>query len=152
MLTDIKDGTEILPVKDGLIEFSQEDIGGLHLLGSFCNACNEVSMGTNALCMNCGGKEIKTIRLSRDGVLWSYTIIRHRPPGDYLGEDEFKPFGLGLVELDDGIKIMAPMEGAVDAFHIGMKLVLRPWVLVSKDGQNYLAFRYAEQGELEVKC
>lgn len=139
-MSDI-DSADLLPVKDGLVVGDSQD--DVRLLGSKCASCHEVSIGTNDVCLNCGNSDIESIQLSKEGVLWTYTVIRHKPPGDYLGPKEFEPFGLGLVELPDGVRIMAPLEGDIDNFKIGSKLVLKPWVLKSADGAAYRAFRFA---------
>ena len=132
---------ELLPVKEGLVRGESPD--DVRLLGSKCGNCGEVSIGTNAVCLNCGSVQIDGLELSSEGVLWTYTIIRHKPPGGYLGPQDFEPFGLGLVEMPDGVRIMAPLEGDPESFQIGSKLVLKPWVLESADGEAYRAFRFA---------
>lgn len=134
---------ELHPVRDGLVTGESHDIDAVQLLGSECQSCKEVSIGTNTICLNCGGDEMRVKPLSSEGELWSYTIIRHKPPGNYLGPDPFEPFALGLVELPDGVRIMAPLEGEPDALRIGTRLELRPWILQDGDGQAYRAFRFA---------
>lgn len=135
---------QLQPVKEGLVTGADGDLDDVRLLGSKCRNCAEVSIGTNSVCLNCGSDDIEGIELSPEGELWTYTTIRHKPPGDYLGPDPFEPFALGLVELPDGVRIMAPIEGATDSLKIGQKLRLRPWILQSRDGeQSYRAFRFA---------
>ena len=133
----------IMPIKDGLVNGGGEPCDDVRLLGSKCEHCGEVSIGTNSVCLNCGGDQIEKIELSADGELWTYTIIRHKPPGEYLGPEPFEPYALGLVELTDGVRIMAPLEGTVDSFEIGSRLQLVPWILQSSDGRTYRAFRYS---------
>ena len=134
---------ELKPIKEGLVTSATGDIDDIQLLGSKCQNCGEVSIGTNAVCLNCGSDQIEAIELSAEGQLWTYTVIRHKPPGDYLGPDPFEPFALGLVELPDGVRIMSPIEGDVESLQIGAKLRLTPWILQSGDGQAYRAFRFA---------
>lgn len=134
---------EILPVRQGLVNGGGEESDNVHLLGSKCENCGEVSIGTNPVCLNCGSDQIIQSELSAEGELWTYTIVRHKPPGDYLGPDPFVPFALGLVELSDGVRIMAPLDGDVDSLKIGAKLQLLPWLLKSGDGQAYRAFKFA---------
>jgi uncharacterized OB-fold protein len=132
---------ELLPVKEGLV--SGEGPDDVRLLGSKCESCSEVSIGTNVVCLNCGNDNITSIEFSPTGELWTYTLIRHKPPGEYLGPEPFEPFGLGLVELPEGLRIMAPLEGDIDSFRIGDQLQLKPWILTAADGQKYRAFRFA---------
>ena len=134
---------EILPIRQGLVNGGGDDSDEVHLLGSKCKNCGEVSIGTNAVCLNCGGDQIEAIELGSEGELWTYTIVRHKPPGNYLGPDPFVPFALGLVELPDGVRIMAPIEGDLDSLEIGSRLRLHPWILKGRDGQAYRAFRFA---------
>lgn len=133
---------QIISVNKGLVEIGVND--DVKLLGSKCGDCAEVSLGTNAVCTNCGSDSIEVIQLSSFGKLWTYTIIRHKPPGDYLGEEPFKPFGLGLVELPDGLRIMAPLVGDVDAFRIGDQMEIEPWILSAAGGRQYNAFRFSK--------
>lgn len=138
---------EILPIRHGLVNGGGEDPDEVHLLGSKCKNCGEVSIGSNDVCLNCGGDQIESIELSSEGELWTYTIVRHKPPGEYLGPDPFVPFALGLVELSDGVRIMAPIEGDPDSLEIGSLLRLRPWILKASDGQAYRAFKFAPAAE-----
>ena len=133
---------ELNPVREGLITGKEGDINDIQLLGSKCGKCDEVSIGTSSICMNCGSDQMRGMQLSSNGKLWSYTVIRHKPPGEYLGPDPFEPFALGLVELPDGVRIMAPIDGEPGALAIGAKLELKPWILQSDDGQAYRAFRF----------
>ena len=134
---------EISPVRQGLVNGGGDPSDDVELRGSKCSNCGEVSIGTNSGCLNCGGDKIEHITLAREGRLWTYTVIRHKPPGDYLGPDPFEPYALGLVELPDGVRIMAPLVGDVDDFEIGSRLALVPWILASADGKAYRAFRFA---------
>ncbi len=135
---------EIEPVRSGLVNGGGSPGDDVVLLGSKCMNCGEVSIGTNDGCLNCGGDKIESVTLANEGTLWTYTVIRHKPPGDYLGPEPFEPYALGLVELPDGVRIMTPLVGDVDEFEIGSTVRSVPWVLVSDDGKAYRAFRYAQ--------
>lgn len=135
---------DLLPVKDGLVGGSAADASEVGLLGSKCADCAEASIGTNSVCLNCGSDRIQNIELSSEGTLWTYTVVRHKPPGDYLGPEPFVPFALGLVELPEGVRILAPLEGNVDSFEIGSGFRIVPWILQGKDGKAYKAFKFAQ--------
>lgn len=134
----------ILPVKPGLVNGGGISSDDVKLLGSKCANCGEVAIGSNAVCLNCGSEQIKAVELSSEGELWTYTVIRHKPPGEYLGPDPFVPFALGLVELPDGVRVMAPIEGDVDSLKIGSRVSLRPWMLQADEGQAYRAFKFVQ--------
>lgn len=133
---------ELRPIREGLVASSTGELDDVQLLGSKCETCDEVSIGTNGVCLNCGGEEIQPITLSSEGVLWTFTVIRHKPPGDYLGPEPFEPFALGLIELPEGVRIMAPIDGSISSLEIGARVSLKPWILQSGDGQAYRAFRF----------
>ena len=130
-------------VRDGLLIGNLDTLDEVGLCGSRCAACGETSLGANAVCPNCGGDAVQAIRLSDHGRLWSFTIIRHKPPGAYHGPDPFAPFAVGLVELPDGLRVMARVEGAIDSLAIGMALRLIPFILrTDAQGRQVVAFSY----------
>jgi len=107
---------------EGLFVGGLDELDGLRLAGTRCCGCKEVSLGSAALCPNCGGSDVTIIPLGAEGALWSYTVIRHCPPGDYHDRDNFRPFGMGLVELPEGLRVLAPVLADIDALEIGMPL------------------------------
>lgn len=110
----------------------------MRLTGSRCPQCGEVSLGERVLCPNCGGDAVETVALGEDGVLWSYTVIRHRPPGNYEGQEPFAPFGLGLVELPDGLRVLSPLACDISALQIGMRLRFKAHLRLSAEGERIL--------------
>lgn len=59
-------------------------------------------------------------------MLYSYTIARNRPPGNYVGPDPFQPFAIGLVELPEGLRILAPLTDCdLENLQIGVRLELK---------------------------
>lgn len=134
------------PVRKGLLSSPLEDLSVVTLLGSRCGDCRETILGVSTLCPNCGSIELTTLPLSREGILWTYTIVRYKPPGDYCGVEPFVPFGLGLVELPEGIRILTPLGTNVDELSIGQSLVFRPTILQTSNGDELIAFEYVPAG------
>ena len=128
-------------VREGLLCGALDRLEEVRLAGTRCETCGEVSLGAQTLCPNCGTGEVAPIALSREGTLWSYTVIRHCPPGDYRQRDSFAPFGSGLVELADGLRVLAPIGCPIDRLEIGMKLRFDPYVLQTETGERVL-FRF----------
>jgi uncharacterized OB-fold protein len=140
--------TKRIAIKDGLFAGSLDDLNDVHLCGSKCGACGEMALGKIEACPNCGSEDLTQVALGDHGTLYTYTIVRHRPPGNYRGPAEFKPFGLGLVEIDGVIRIMAPLLPEIDSLRIGMPLSLRPYVLrTDENGAEVVAFAYGATGE-----
>ena len=85
------------------------------VVASKCKDCGEVGLGEVSSCQNCAGENLEVILLSQNGKLWTYTVIRNRPPGDFKGK---VPMGEGLVELPEGIRVKSPLGGNVDKLEI----------------------------------
>lgn len=61
------------------------------------------------------------IELSPTGRLWGWTEVTAAPPG-YLGEI---PFGFGVVELPDGLRVVTRLTAPVDTYEFGQPMQLR---------------------------
>lgn len=134
-----------VPVREGLFSGPLSDLGRVSLAGCRCTSCGETSLGTKAICPNCGKDTVKDIPLGKHGVLWTYTVVRHRPPGSYKGPDPFAPFGLGLVELPEGVRVMAPIHCDIGQLKIGLPLKLHPYVRNDED-REVVAFSFEPAG------
>ncbi len=132
------------PIREGLLSEPLDDLAKVKLTGCRCRQCNEVTLGRNTTCPNCGGRAVEPVTLSQQGTLWTYTVIRHKPPGDYRGPEPFEPFCIGLVELPDGLRVLSPVEGDVESMRIGMPLRLRVFVHHrAASGEDVVAFAFA---------
>ncbi len=132
-----------VPIREGLLTMPLSPLKQVHLAGSKCHFCGEVSLGKRSTCPNCGHNDIEELALSQRGKLWTYTVIRHRPPGDYKGPEPFVPFGLGLVELPEGIQVLAPIDGDIEKLSIGMQLELEAYNLYdNEEGNKVIAFKF----------
>jgi len=132
-----------IPIREGLFTTPLLPTEQVRLVGSKCRLCEEVLLGKYTTCPNCAGDNIEEIAFSRKGKLWSYTTIRHRPPGDYKGPDPFVPFGLGLVELPEGIRVLSPIDCDIGRLEIGMELELVIYTLYQvEEGNEVMAFKF----------
>lgn len=130
----------IIPIRDGLLSTPLSPLDQVHLLGSKCLDCGEVGLGEVASCQNCAGRNLKVMPLSDQGKLWTFTVIRNRPPGDFKG---VVPLGEGLVELPEGIRVKSPLGGDVQVLDLGMDLKFVAYELYkNEEGQSVIAFRY----------
>ena len=130
-----------VPVRDGLFSGMLSDLGRLSLAGSRCSSCGETSLGSKTICANCGKETVQDIALGQRGILWTYTVVRHRPPGNYKGPEPFVPFGLGLVELPEGVRVMAPIRCDIEKLRIGLPLKFKATVRPD-DGREVVAFTF----------
>ena len=134
---------KLVPIREGAFIAPLDSLQEALLAGSKCHNCGEVSFAERTSCPNCTSSDVETIALGRKGKLWTYTVIRHRPPGDYKGPEPFVPFGLGLVELPEGIRIIAPIDCDVDTLKINMELELDVYkIYENEEGNDVIAFQF----------
>jgi len=137
---------ERLPIREGLFCGPLSDLDAVRLAGCKCSSCGETSLGTRLICPNCGLDTVQDVSLSDRGTLWSFTVVRHRPPGNYRGIEPFSPFGLGLIELPDGLRVLSPVDCVIDDLTIGLKLRFKPYLRAEPDHDVVVfAFEPAEK-------
>ncbi len=85
-----------------------------------CSSCGNVYYPPRRVCP-CGGREFETVELPNTGKVVTYTIIRVGP-SDFADE---VPYGLGIVELDGGVRLMAQLvDVPLDDIKTGMPVTL----------------------------
>ena len=109
-----------VPVQERLFTWG---VGEPQLIGSRCTRCGEVTFPEQQICLNCCTQTMERLLLSRKGRLYSFTIQRHQPPPPYRGPDPFIPYGVGEVELPEGVIITSVLtENDPEAFKIGVEM------------------------------
>ncbi|HZY10368.1 MAG TPA: Zn-ribbon domain-containing OB-fold protein [Bacteroidota bacterium] len=94
------------------------------LEASKCSKCGHITFPPRLVCPECKGKAFETIKLSDEGKLQTFTVVR-------VSSDKFSketPFAVGIVELNDGVKITTQIADTdVDELKVGqrVKLVFR---------------------------
>src|SRR5262245_18799618 len=139
--------TERVPIREGLLIGPLAELDRVRLAGCKCTSCGETSLGTKSVCPNCGRNTVQEVALANQGSLWSFTVVRHRPPGNYKGPEPFVPFGLGLVELPEGLRVLSPIQCDVEKLKIGLSLQFKPYVRHDEDGRDVVAFAYVPAGK-----
>jgi uncharacterized protein len=135
-----KTETKRVPIRERLLSAPLSPLDDVRLLGSKCKNCGEVGLGELSSCQNCAGEDLAVIPLSRNAKLWTYTVIRNKPPGDFKGK---VPMGEGLVELPEGIRVKSPLGGDVENLKIDMDLRFVAYPLyVNEKGEEVIAFRF----------
>lgn len=128
---------ERVPVTPGLFAWNERGEG--HLIGGVCSRCARRHFPAAADCPYCGAGECAPAPLATRGRLWLCTTVHNRPPG-YAGE---VPFGFGVVELDDGLRVItritAPDAGMLQPGS-RMRLAIVP---LHADGQGREVVTYA---------
>ena len=92
-------------------QFLNED----KLMGSRCKECGTLFSPPRPICIKCFSREMEWVELKGKGKLLTFTSINVGPTWMVeQGYDRTHPYCCGVVELEEGVKIDARIEG-VDA-------------------------------------
>ena len=131
-------------IKEDFFTTPLTPLDNVRLKGTKCRACGETFFGHRYYCEFCGSPELDGVVLSKKGKLFSYTVARYPPPGDYKGpKNPFVPFAIGSVELPEGLRIVAPLTQCnIESLDVDipMELVVEPFY---KDEDGSEVLRYA---------
>ena len=97
-------------LKEGLFTMP-DDPAATRLLGGRCPGCARFNFPAQEVCPYCSRDGCETVPLSPSGVVEVCTTVINRPPG-YEGT---VPFGFGVVELPEGIRIISRIAPAGQA-------------------------------------
>lgn len=116
------------------------------LMGSRCKRCGALSVPPRPICINCYGEDMEWVKTKGTGTLQAFTCIAVGPPSMCEeGYDRDNPYCSGVVELEEGVRVVARIEG-VDAKNpetIKIGIPLRVKFLHRNDGgspRTVLAF------------
>jgi uncharacterized OB-fold protein len=127
-------------VRSGLFEDGAPPV----LLASRCTVCGHVLFPRVDGCTYCSSDDPEPVELAGAGTLWSWTAVTAPPPG-YRGE---VPFGVGVVELPEGVRIIGRLtESDPAALAAGQRMELRVVTLhTDDDGNDVVTYAFAPAG------
>lgn len=126
-------------VRDGLFTVGDSP----HLVGGRCDDCGRHHFPLLGTCPYCSSDQITRAELSRRGTLWGWTAVTAPPPG-YLGD---VPFGFGVVELPEGLRVITRLSHPVEHFTFGMPMRLRIVALhTDENGDDVLTYEFTPEG------
>ena len=114
------------------------------LLGMRCQACGIYLFGPAVFCPACTAADLEAVELSRQGTLYSYTIVRV-PPAGWPGP---VPYVLGEVELPEGPHILAEVidcPAAELAIGLAVELAVQP-VAAAESGPPRIVYKWRPAG------
>ena len=118
------------------------------LIGGRCTACSAVTFPQQGSCARCGSVDVEAHLLARRGTLWTFTTQEFLPKEPYAGgetAETFRPYGVGLVQLGDEVRVEGRLTEADPAkLRIGMEveLVVVPF-RTDPDGTEVLTFAFS---------
>ena len=126
-----------VPVHEGLFDTQGDDVA---LLASRCRSCGQYQFPAATTCPSCRGDDVETVRLSPTGTLWGWTTVHAAPPG-YDGP---VPFGFGVVELPEGLRVITRLEATdVDVLSFGMPVRAATAALhATEDGDTVVTYTF----------
>ena len=135
------DTVNAVPIAPNLFEFSAD---GAHLIGSRCINCGEVRFPVNDFCPQCCTETTERIALSRRGTLYSFTVQRFRPPPPYRGSENFQPYGVGMIELPEGLRVTTVLDdNNPEGLSVGIEMELVVTKLFEDEvGRDVLGYQF----------
>ncbi|MBE0430941.1 MAG: Zn-ribbon domain-containing OB-fold protein [Dehalococcoidia bacterium] len=89
-------------------QFLNED----KLMGSRCRQCGALSVPPRPICTKCYASEMQWVEMRGEGKLAAFTCIAIGPPLMMKeGYDRKHPYVAGVVELEEGARVVARVEG-----------------------------------------
>lgn len=118
------------------------------LIGSACADCGAITFPEQGSCPRCGGTGMERRLLARRGTLVTWTTQEFLPKEPYASgetEETFEPYGVGLVQLGDEVRVegrLTESDPAKLEFGMDMELVVTPF-RVDPDGTEVLVFAFS---------
>jgi uncharacterized protein len=97
-----------------------------------CSGCGKIFFPPRVVCNACRGREFTKHILAQAGVVETFTVIHVAPTG--FGDQV--PYAVGIIKLDDGVKITAQIVDAeLEKLAIGDRVKLE-FRRVQQDGES----------------
>jgi len=117
------------------------------LMGSRCKQCGAFFVPPRPICIKCYASEMKWVQTKGKGKLAAFTCIAVGPP--FMMEEGYnrtRPYVSGVVELEEGARVVARIEGVDGSKPETIKIgtPLRAEFLHRGEGEDsatFLAFR-----------
>lgn len=102
-----------------------------------CKSCNMLHWQPRIICPNCLGEDLDWIELPKKGVLYSYSAVVLGAP---LGMEKDAPFVVGIVKLENDLKIFSRIDDIkYDDCKVGMNVELK--IITLPDGRVFFRFK-----------
>lgn len=113
------------------------------LLGSRCTSCDESFYPRRWTCPMCLGP-VEPVELSSTGRLYSYSFIAMPMFGK--ATLDAKGYGVGQVDLPEGVRVQTVLEGEPGSWQIGdeMTLVYAPIEVQADEGKELVLYSFAK--------
>jgi len=130
--------SELKPIMEGIFEVGPSP----RLHGAICPECNQKFFPKPMVCPHCLG-ELWDIGLSAEGKIYTYSILRIKPPYGLP-----QPYAVGWVDLEnDGLRIFSLLDPErISDLDFGKRVTLRVGAIgVNNEGQTCLRYYFTPQ-------
>lgn len=117
-----------------------------YLWGNKCKSCGAAFAGARMACSKCTSQELEEVRLSKEGEIYTFTIIYQSFPGIPA------PFVAATVDLPEGVSVRATIDG-LDPNNpdpkdwLGKKVEMYTEKVYSdKEGNDVIAYKFRPTG------
>lgn len=136
---------ETVPLEEGYFVIPTAPGEPPRLLGSRCRACGEHFYPRRATCARCLSYDTEEVALGPRGTLHTWTYLH--VPGFGEHRTSSAGYAAGQVDLAEGPRVQAVLEGGPGDFRIGMELELTlAQVTTDKQGRAVLMYRFRPAG------
>lgn len=126
--------TTKVPFREGLFE---KVSGQWTLVGCQCKQCGQIIFPNRAACLNCLSQDLERLHLSRNGKLYSFTIV-HMP-----SEHFEPPYAVGWIELPEGMRIFSQIRRWQEhPLEIGMDMELAVEKLWDEEEKEIIGYTF----------
>ena len=116
------------------------------LLGTRCETCGTYFFPReDSFCRNpaCDGTDLREVRLSRRGKVWSSTVNHFEPPAPYVTWGPFEPYVVAAVELpEERMVVLGQVVGRSEPLPVGADVELVIDTLFEDDEHEYLVWKW----------
>jgi uncharacterized protein len=128
------------PLEEGYFEISDE--GELTLLGSYSKAADVYFFPRRKLCP-ITGEAVEDVKLPREGNLYTWTYVALPILGNVQMGSQSKGHGVGQIDLSNGVRVQAVIEGAEKDWEIGMPMIVKPLTVFKQEEVEFCTFQFA---------
>jgi uncharacterized OB-fold protein len=120
------------------------DEGGAKVFGNKCVSCGTPYFPKAADCHNphCQASRMEDCAFGGKGVVWSYSVADFPPPPPHKYDKPFKPYVIGVIDMDNGLRMVGQMVDPLERVRIGAPVELVIDTLYHEDDKAYTSWKF----------
>jgi len=79
-----------------------------------CGGCGAAYFPRDGVCHNpaCDAPAMRDVSFGPTGTVWSFAVQNYAPPPPVLTRVPYEPYAMGIIDLDDGLRVMGRLDVA----------------------------------------